>query len=215
LARHLQRIAWGLVGAFVALWVAVQTSVSLDAADPLRVVLLVDSSTTMSTMLTEFRAGLHAFFDLVPADVEIALISTGGQLRIRVPPTIDRQRLHDAASRFASDGGANSLLDTLLESDRRFLKSAPNRRPIFVVVSTDPPSRGDPPIYEFNAFVRDFVMRRGRAHAIVIRGYQVGFATEILENLTLNTDGVFKVLAIGNSLPERMREIAEQVAAQQ
>lgn len=191
-------------------------SIPVSAADPLRVVLMVDSSTNMSTMLTEFRAGLHSFIDTVPEDVEMAIISTGGQLRIRVPPTLDRQKLHDAASRFSSDGGANSFLDTMLESDQRFLKAAPDRRGVFVVMTTDPPAIGDPPLYRYNKFVEDFLRRRGRAHAVVIRNaaQHTGMASAILENLTGNTDGLFTVMAVANSLATRMREMGEQVAAQ-
>ncbi|MGC4082980.1 MAG: hypothetical protein QM736_12950 [Vicinamibacterales bacterium] len=203
-------------GVIAGTWLLTVGAARLGAADPLRVVLLVDSSTNMSTMLTEFRAGLHTFIDAVPEDVEITIISTGGQLRIRVPPTLDRRKLHDAAGRFASDGGANSFLDTMLESDQRFLRSAPDRRGVFVIVTTDPPSIGDPPLYRYNQFVNDFLRRRGRAHAIVIRtGAQLsGFASAVLENLTSNTDGLFTVMAVSNSLSTRMKELAEQVAAQ-
>ena len=199
----------------LALWLAVRAVVPVGAANPIRIVLLVDSSTNMSTMLTQFRAGLTAFIDSIPDGVEVALISTGGQLRIRTQPTSDRQVLRAAAARFASDGGANALLDTLLESDRRFLKTAPDRRPIFVVLTTDQPSLGEAPIYQFNDFVKDFVRRRGRAHAVVIRGGQMGLASELLENLTFNTDGLYTVMAVGNSLPTRMKTIAAEIAAQQ
>jgi hypothetical protein len=187
---------------------------TLSAADPQRIVLLVDSSTNMNSMLTEFRAGITAFLDNIPDDVEVALISTGGQLRIRVPPTLDRQRLHQAAASFASDGGANAFLDTLLESDRRLLKSARDRRPGFVVITTDQPSRGEPNIDAYNAFMRDFVRRGGRAHGVVIRGGQMGLSSELLENLTRNTDGLYQIMSVGNSLPARMKEIAAQVSAQ-
>lgn len=136
-------------------------------------------------------------------------------MRIRAQPTSDRQILKAAAARFASDGGANSLLDTLLESDRRFLKPATNRRPLFVVISTDQTGFGEPPLYQYNEFVRDFVRRRGRAHAVVIRGNQMGLASEILDNLTRNTDGLFTVIAVPNSLPTRMKAIADEIAAQQ
>src|SRR5258708_5539090 len=57
---------------------------------PVRIVLLVDSSTSVSTMVPQFRAGLNAFLDALPGDPEIALVSTGGQIRIRVPLTTDR-----------------------------------------------------------------------------------------------------------------------------
>lgn len=200
----------------LAAWMAVAGATRLHAADTLRVVLMVDSSTNMATMLTEFRAGLHSFINAVPEDVEIAVVSTGGQLRIRVPPTLDRQRLHEAASRFSSDGGANSFLDTLIESDQRLLRSAADRRGAIVVLTTDPPVLGDPPLYRYNRFVEDFLRRRGRAHAVVIRNatQNTGMASAILENLTGNTDGVFSVIAVANSLATRMKEMGEQIAAQ-
>lgn len=208
---------WSVVCAVtLAASIVVAGTARLRAADPLRVVLMVDSSANMATMLTEFRAGLHAFIDTVPDDVEIAVVSTGGQLRIRVAPTLDRQKLHDAASRFSSDGGANSFLDTMIESDQRLLKAAPDRRGAFVVLTTDPPAIGDPPLYRYNRFVEDFLRRRGRAHAIVIRNatQNTGMASAILDNLTGNTDGVFTVIAVANSLATRMKEMGEQIAAQ-
>ena len=187
----------------------------LRAADPLRVVLLVDSSANRATMLTEFRAGLRSFIENIPDDVEVALISTGGQLRVRLAPTSDKTKMQKAASTFASDGGANSLLDTLLESDKRFLKPAGDRRQLFVILTTDQPLLGEPPVYAYNTFVKDFLRRRGRAHGIVIRGTNSGLISTIVENLTGNTDGTYQVMVVGNSPAGRMKDIAEQVAAQQ
>jgi hypothetical protein len=199
----------------LAALLAVLPQVTTSAADPLRVVLLVDSSTNMASMLTEFRAGINSFIDNIPDEVEVALISTGGQLRVRLQPTTNKDQMHQAAARFASDGGANSLLDTLLESDKRFLRPARDRRHLFVVLTTDQPLLGEPPIYAYNEFVRDFVRRRGRAHGIVIRSTNSGIISQVVENLTQNTDGVFDTIVVGNSLATRMKEIAEQVAAQQ
>jgi Mg-chelatase subunit ChlD len=207
----MRRVAATAIAAAVLLgaWPA-----AISAANPLRIVLLVDSSSSMTMMLTEFRAGLNAFLDSIPDDVEVSLVSTGGQLRIRVPPTLDRQRLHQAASGFASDGGANSLFDTLLESDQRLLRSARDRRPVVVAITTDQLSRTEPDIERYNRFMHDFVERGGRAHAVVIRSGQMGINSQILDNLTTNTDGLYMVLAVGNSLATRMREIAVQIAAQ-
>ena len=107
------------------------------------------------------------------------------------------------------------MLDTLLESDKRFLKPAGNRRHLFVVLTTDQPLLGEPPVYAYNAFVKDFMLRRGRAHGIVIRGTNSGLISQVVDNLTSNTDGIFQVMVVSNSLASRMKEIAEQVAAQQ
>jgi hypothetical protein len=96
----------------------------LTRGGPMRIVLLVDSSAAIAPQLLHIRAGLKAFLEALPGDHEIALISTGGQLRIRAQPTAEREKVRAAAASFASDGGANAFLDSLIESDRRFLKSS-------------------------------------------------------------------------------------------
>lgn len=193
--------------------VAGLTGVVRADSTPMRIVLLVDSSSTMTPMLTNFRAALAAFVDAVPEDSELALISTGGQLRIRVPPTSDRERMRQAIAMFASDGGGNSILETLLESDRRFLKVAPDKKPIFVILSTDMPSRVEPDIDGYNRFMNDFVRRRGRAYGVIIRASTaLGTASEFVDNLTRNTGGTMEIVAVSNGLTNRLKLIAEALA---
>jgi hypothetical protein len=181
---------------------------------PLRIVLLVDSSSAMSSMLNQFRAGLHAFLDALPGDPEITMITTGGQIRIRLAPTTDRAKLHQVASSFASDGGANSFLQTMIEADKRFLRTAPARRPVFVILTTDNnEAQGDARIDEYNTFMRDFTRRSGRAHGIVVRGVNAGVTTEIVQNLAQNTGGFFDSLALANPMVDRMKALAAMVAA--
>jgi len=212
---HPRPAAVARLGALLLLCLVVMAGVTVRAADPLRVVFIVDSSTNMASMLTEFRAGLHSFVDTIPADVEMTLISTGGQLRVRLAPTFDKALMHAAASRFASDGGANAFLDTLLEANQRFIRPASDRRPVVIVMTTDQPALGEARIDDYNRFVDSFVQRHGRAHGVVIRGVNSGVVSRVLENLTTNTDGVMTTMAVPNSLATRMREMGEQVAAQQ
>lgn len=212
---QLRRSALARLGALLTLCLVAAFSVPLRAADPLRVVLIVDSSSNMAPMLTEFRAGLHSFVDTIPDDVEVVFVSTGGQLRVRLTPTADKALMHAAASRFAPDGGANSFLDTLLEADKRFIRTAPDRRFVVVTLTTDQPALGEARIDDYNAFLDAFLQRRGRAHAVVISGVNSGIVSRVLDNLTKNTDGVLTTMAVSNSLAARMRELGEQVAAQQ
>jgi Mg-chelatase subunit ChlD len=181
---------------------------------PLRIVMLVDSSGTVAQMLPQFRAGMNAFLDSLPGTPEIALITTGGQIRIRVPPTTDREKLHKAINSFAADGGGNSFLDTMLEADRRFLVNAGERRPVFVIMMTDGTmNRSDARVDQYNDWVGTFMRRGGRAHGIVIRGINSGITTELLMNLTTNTGGFYDSLAVANALAERMKVLATMVAA--
>jgi Mg-chelatase subunit ChlD len=181
---------------------------------PLRIVMLVDSSATVAQMLPQFRSAMNAFLDALPGSPEIALITTGGQIRIRVPPTTDRDKLHKAMNSFAADGGGNSFLETMLEADKRFLVNAGERRPVFAIIMTDGTmNRGDVRVDQYNDWLGTFLRRGGRAHGIVIRGINSGITTEILMNLTSNTGGFYDSLAVANALADRMKVMATMVAA--
>jgi Mg-chelatase subunit ChlD len=207
-----RRYAAALVATLLAITAPAATA--QRGPGPLRIVLLVDSSGTVAQMLPQFRAGMNAFLDALPGTPEVALITTGGQIRIRVPPTTDRERLHKAMNSFAADGGGNSFLDTMLEADRRFLVNAGERRPVFVIMMTDgTETRGDARVDQYNDWVGQFLRRGGRAHGIVVRGINSGITTEILMNLTSNTGGFYDSLAVANALAERMKVLATMVAA--
>lgn len=180
----------------------------------MRIVLLVDSSSATSPILNEFRAGMNGFLDALPEAPEIAIISTGSQIRIRVEPTSDRLKLRAAAARFASDGGGNTLLDTLLEADRRFLRDVVDRRSVIVILTTDAGATlNDGRIDVYNRFVEDFLSRGGRAHAIVVGGLNRGVTTQIAENLALNTGGFYETVLVATAVPKLMKTLAAYVAA--
>lgn len=181
---------------------------------PLRIVLLVDSSSAVSPMINQFRAGLTAFVDELPEGPDLALVTTGGQIHVRVPPTADRVLLKKEIAQFTSDGGGNTLIDTMLEADRRFMKTAPERTPVFVLVMTDlRTSSNELRAEQYNAFLADFMRRHGRAHGVVINGVNMGLTTDIVMNLTKNTGGFYEAMSVPNALTMRMKQMAANVAA--
>jgi hypothetical protein len=179
---------------------------------PLRIVLLVDSSANMAPWLMQWREGLRAFIEHLPGPHEVALISTGRQLRVRVPPTADRARLLAAADSFTSDEGANAFLDSLMEADKRFLRTDPPRWPVFLILTTDNGATlRELHIEEFNPFVRQFIARAGSAHAVLVQGKNTGITTELVMNLTGNAGGVQDTMVMGNGVPARMHAAALRI----
>ena len=65
------------------------------------------------------------------------MITTGRQVRVRVPPTTDRQKLKEVAAGLFNDGGSTVLMDGLLEIDERFFRRSENRWPVFVIFTSD------------------------------------------------------------------------------
>jgi hypothetical protein len=180
---------------------------------PMRIVLMVDSSNPVQPMMNTFKKALVAFADALPPIHEVTFISSGGQLRVRTPPSRDRDRLRAEAENFAPQGGANAFLDTLIEADKRFLRSAPELWPVFVIVTTDNgENHREPDVATYNMFMTDFRARAGMVHAIVLQGKRTGPVSVFVTNLTDNVAGSRAFINTDNSLPGRMREIAERLA---
>ena len=179
---------------------------------PLRIVLMVDSSTATAAMMNNFRIALNGFADLLPPEHEVSFITTGGQIRVRTQPSADREKLKTEIGRVASEGGANAFLETMIEADNRFLKPAPAQWPVFVIVTTDNgDTRREPDLARYNKFMNDFLNRGGIAHAVVLAGKQSGPVTDIAQNLVQNTGGMFVSIVVDSGLPERLKNIAERL----
>ncbi len=182
-------------------------------AAPLRIVLLVDSSTATGSMMNTFRIALNGFADMLPLEHEVSFITTGGQIRVRTEPSTDREKLKAEIGRFAAEGGANAFLETIIEADTRFLKPAPTQWPIFVIVTTDNgDTRREPDLARYNRFMNDFLGRGGVAHAVVIAGRQTGPVTDLTQNLVQNTGGMYAAIVVENGLPDRLKNIAARLS---
>jgi hypothetical protein len=179
---------------------------------PMRIVLMVDSSSAVSAMVTTVKKALAMFVETLPPQHEVAFVSSGGQIRVRARPTDTRDKLQAEVARFSSEGGANAFLDTLLEADTRFLKTAPGQWPAFVIVTTDNGDNSkEPDVVSYNKFMNDFVARGGAAHAVILVGKRTGPVTDLLSNLVDNVGGFRQSLNTEPSLPDRLREIAERI----
>jgi len=163
-------------------------------------------------MISDVKTALTAFADTLPAHHEVAFISSGGQIRVRTRPNDPRDKLRAEMARFASEGSANAFLDTLLEADKRFLRTAPEQWPVFVIVTTDNgDGRREPDIVAYNKFMNDFLARGGAAHAVILAGKQTGSVTDLVTNLVDNMGGLRQSLSTSNSLPARLKDIAERL----
>jgi hypothetical protein len=136
-------------------------------------------------------------------------------LRVRVPPTMDRKKLKDTAGGLFTDGGAGSMLiDSLLEIDDRFLKKAEDRWPVFVIITSDGvETSSGAHEKQFNQWSLAMAGRGIVAHAIVLKFKGNGGLPEMVAmNVTENSGGRYDYINTGNSLPEKMKTLAAQLA---
>ena len=180
---------------------------------PMRVVLMVDSSTSIQPMMVSFRNALNLFADALPPEHEVTFVTSGGQIRVRTQPSTDRTQLKTAIGLLAAEGGANAFLETLIESDQRFLKTAPDRWPVFVILTTDmTDSQREPDVARYNTFMNDFLARGGNAHAVLMAGKRSGPVTDLTLNLVENVGGLYTPLVADSGLPDRLAAIARRLA---
>ena len=180
---------------------------------PMRIVLMVDSSTSMSPMINALREALGAFTNALPESEEVVFISSGGQIRVRAQADSTRDKLRAEIARFASEGGANALYDTMLEADKRFMTPVPRQWPAFVIVTTDNgEANREINVDEYNKFMNDFLARGGTAHAVILQGKRGGLVSDILVNFVDNTGGMRTTLLTDSSLSTRMKDIANRLA---
>ena len=64
--------------------------------DPMRIVILVDNSQTSFHALPAIRRGLQQLVNGLPPNHELMLVTTGGHMSIRVPPTRDYLDIQEA-----------------------------------------------------------------------------------------------------------------------
>lgn len=189
------------------------TRVALGRA-PMRIALLVDSSTATQPMMSMFKNALNVFVETLPPQHEITFITSGGQIRVRTQPSTDRTQLKNAIGMLQPEGGANAFLETLLETDQRFLQPAKAQWPVFVILTTDITNANrEPDTNRYNRFMNDFLARGGSAHAVVMAGKGFGPVTDLTTNLVENTGGLYNALVVDSGLPDRLRTIARRLAA--
>jgi VWFA-related protein len=204
-------------------------------SDTVRVLLLVDTSETMSNkLINPLRAGLQALIDGIPPENEIVLATMGRQMRVRVQATLDRKdpqaatdrkKLKDTAGSFFSDGGGTVLLDSLAETYDRFLAKADDRAPVIVIVTTDGPetstsTRED----EFSKLVQALVARDAVVHAIVLSdttkaitgsSSSAGTQSVVTMHLTQSTGGHFETIHSATALADRLQVVSAEIRAAQ
>jgi Mg-chelatase subunit ChlD len=197
-----------------------QVSHAGPADVPMRIALMLDTSAGTAPELNHMRSAAAAFLDALPPNDEVILITTGRQVRVRLPPTTDREQLKHTAAGLFNDGGTTVLMDGLLEIDERFFRKAEDRWPVYVIFTSDG-TEGSAGGRE-NEFTRWALLlgQRGiSAHALVLktpkgRGLPEsnGLPQIVAENLTQNTGGDYDVMNSTAILPDKMKAVAQTLA---
>ena len=207
--RPVLRTVWTLLtcGGLLAM------AATVSAAPPMRVIVLVDTSAATSTAMPHIRTAVASLIDALPAEHDIALVTTGRRAQVRVPPTADRAKLKSSAAGLTNDGGPTTLMDALREMDDRFLRRAADRFGVFVVITGDGSENSkDTDEAAFNAFLADISRRGVLANAIVLKTTGSGFPEVIATTIVKATGGHYAVMSNGNGIADAASTLAGQLA---
>jgi hypothetical protein len=183
------------------------------ATTPMRIAIFVDTSDGTANAINQIRSGLAAFLEALPPDAEVMFVSTGRQVRVRLPPTTDRKKALDLAKGLFSEGGATPLRDALLEIDGRYFRKVENRWPVFVILTGDSAESSAPASETpFNEWLADLPARGIAAHAFALKYRGGGFPDLVAQHVVQTAGGRFDFMNTSNGLPEKLKTLGEQVA---
>ena len=104
---------------------------------PMKLTVLVDNGLGSGAYLAELRSGLRNFFNEIPDEVELSLLTLAPQPRWVVRPTTELEKLIKGVDLVAPDGATAKFFDGLSEAAGRFDKEKGRYFPVIVMVASD------------------------------------------------------------------------------
>ncbi|MCY4025277.1 MAG: hypothetical protein OXH75_03055 [Acidobacteria bacterium] len=190
-----------------------------NGSEPMKIALLVDNGDAMRAgqAVNPLRDAVAAFLEAVPPQHAVSLFTIGGQVRRLVDFTTDREELIETGrSIFTDQAGGVRFVDAIRETlDRRY--DGDEAWPVFVALLSDAP--------ESSAFMNDrrflrFVndLREAGVMIHVVQWSAAGrdrpdSATSFAVNLTGNTGGRYRSLAVATGMVNAMAELGAALGA--
>jgi hypothetical protein len=184
--------------------------------DPMRIVIVVDNSQTPLEPLPQIRRGLQQFVNELPAHHELMLVTTGGQMNIRVQPTRDYLEILEAAGEinFLRSSG-NALIGSVQEIYDRYLRTVERRYPMFVIISTDGPDFSQRITDKsVNELLNGLTRTRVLVNAVMLTSTGTSFIRNVTLEMIKRTGGAYESATIATALPARLKVMAGRIAQQ-
>jgi len=187
-----------------------------QAGDPMRIAILVDNSETSFDGLPQIRRALQQFVDALPPNHELMLVTTGGQINIRVQPTRDYLEIQEAVGEInRMPSGGNAMIGSVQEIYERFLRTAERRFPMFVIISAD---RYDSSQRVTDKTANALLTGLTKTGVLVNAVLLTSTGNSLLRSLTLEmikrTGGAYESATIATALPALMKVMAGRIARQ-
>lgn len=187
------------------------------ATAPLDVALLIDDSQAATSMIQPLREGISAFVEKLQGKADIALITFGERPTTRVEYTGSLEALKAGVGRvFPRSGAGPYLLEAILEASRG-LERRKAERPTIVAVTVEGVEFSN----QHYQTVLDALERSGATlHVLTIGSPSDSLSDEmrnrnmVIAEGTQRTGGRREQVLAESGLPDRMRQLADDLLAQ-
>ncbi len=204
--------------ALLVVWFAAPVAAQEGAqpGDPMRIAILVDNSQNPLEPLPQIRRGLQQFVSELPPHHELMLVTTGGQMNVRVQPTRDYLEIQEAIGEinFMRSGG-NALIGSVHEVYDRYLRAVERRFPMIVIMSTDGQDMSQ---RVTDKSVNEMLQGLTKTGVLVNAVLLTSTGTSLIRNITLEmikrTGGAYESATIATALPARLKVMGGRIAQQ-
>lgn len=193
-----------------------------EPGDPMRIVILVDNSQIpVIDPLPFVRRGLQQFLNALPPNHELMLVTTGGQMNIRVEPTRDYLAVMESAGAIqVMRSSGNALIGSVEEIYERYLRGVERRYPMLVILATEGPDMSQRVTNKgVNALLQQLTKSGVRVNAVLLSptGYTgmggLGMVRSFTLEMIKRTDGAFES-ATAVTAPAKLKALAGRIAQQ-
>jgi hypothetical protein len=201
---------------FAARPAAAQSRSGATPSDPMRIAIVVDNSQMTSDYMPHIRRALQELVKAFPPGHELMLVTTGGQMNIRVQPTTDYLEIQEAAGEiFVARGGGNALLGSLQEIYDRFFRTLEKRWPVIVILSTDGPDLSQRATTKtVNELLRGLKAKDVRVNATMLTSSGDSLVRSVTLAMIEQTGGFYEGATIATALPGRMKSLGQKISKQ-
>ena len=183
---------------------------------PVRLTVFVDNSDAAVPLVPQLREGLRALLRELPADMEIAVLTTARQPRWITRHTTDRAELEGNIANIAPDAGtAPTYNDALVEEANR-LDDDDDRDyyPVIVMVAADGPDNSRSQQGRIDRMVERMVENSAEVHTLLYVTGALGsgaMAAGVGQQMAQITRGSFERIAVTTAIVERLAALGQDI----
>ena len=185
---------------------------------PVRLTVFLDNSEGAIRVVPQMREGLRALLRVLPAEIEVAVLTLARQPRWITRHTSDRGELEGNISLIAPDAGTGArFLDALVEEANRIHDDDERQYyPVVLMVSGDGADSSSSQQGRVDRMVERMVENAVEVHTLLfVSGQGLGAAAQQFNfgnELMQITRGSFERIAVGNAIVERLTALGRDIA---